>query len=36
MYVLIADQGVLTAEFGSLVRAIDSCTGDESVFEERA
>lgn len=36
VYVLIADPGVLTADFASLIRAIDRCIGESSVAEERA
>ena len=36
VYVLIADQGVLTADFASLIEAIDRCIGEVSVAEERA
>lgn len=36
VYVLIADQGVLTADFASLIRAINRCIGELSVAEERA
>ncbi|MDJ0953248.1 MAG: ribonuclease P protein component [Acidimicrobiia bacterium] len=36
VYVLIADRAVLTAPFAGLVSAINRCTGEESVSEERA
>jgi ribonuclease P protein component len=36
VYVLIADQGVLTADFAGLIRAIERCIGGVTVAEERA
>ena len=36
VYVVIADSGVLTADFDSLVDTIDRCTREQPKAEERA
>ena len=36
VYVLIADRGVLEADFHRLIGWIERCIGDEAVAEERA
>ena len=36
VYVLIADRGVLTADFDGLIGSINRCIGEQSVAEERA